>query len=117
MMTSLTSRLTSSSIVHAGQASHFCKSELLPKLRQEILSTRGDNGKIKEVLDEFQEKSLNKTKEKFLEDSLSTTISNCDTVYSLNDVGEIFERLQTNEDDLSKQQLSFLNKACPLSLR
>ena len=45
MMTGL--RLTSSSISHAGLATHFCHSSLLPRLRRDILNTQGDRRRIK----------------------------------------------------------------------
>ena len=111
------SRLSSSSIAHAGLASHFCLSELIPRLRQDLLHTRGDNSKVKEILDDYQHKSWSEDKEQFMKESLNKTIATCDRVYNTDDVREIYENLTVINNEWSNQQLTLLNKACPLSLK
>ena len=110
-------RLTSTSISQADLATHFCKSELLPDLRQRILSLNGDRHKIIETLEEFQDTSVNKVKEDVNRDSLLKLKSKCDKVYNSNDMKEIVHNLKMLGDEWSSQQLLLLQKACPLSLK
>ena len=72
---------------------------------------------MKEILDDYQHKSWSEDKEQFMKESLNKTIATCDRVYNTDDVREIFENLTVINNEWSNQQLTLLNKACPLSLK
>ena len=104
-------RLTATGLVHAGLASHFCRSETLPGLKMELVA----NGHhIKQILDDYHNFS---EKDSQVKDSIAQLKSRSKEVYNSNDVREIIHNLKLMNDDWSKNQLSLLTKACPLSLR
>ena len=110
-------RLTSSSIAHAGLATHFCQSSRLPQLRREILEAVGDWGRLREALDRFQSDSLNEDKELVIRETIARLKERCSQAYSSDNVEEIVHNLKMCDNEWSKGQLSLLNKACPLSLK
>ena len=104
-------RLSATGLVHAGLASHFCRSETLPGLKRELVANGCD---IKKILDEYHNTS---EKDSQVKDSIAQLKSRSKEVYNSNDVREIIHNLKLMNDDWSKNQLSLLGKACPLSLR
>ena len=110
-------RLKSSSIVHAGLASHFCKSEKVAELKKDILLSEGDQEKIKETLREYHEKSRATIQDSQAKEEVEELREDCRNVYQSDDVGEITENLKQLDSDWSRQQLRALVKGCPLSIR
>ena len=110
-------RLSSSSIVHTGLATHFCHSSLLPQLRREILDTEGDRVRLQAVLDRFQSESLTEDKEMANRETIARLKERCSEAYNSDNVEEIIHNLKMCNNEWSKGQLSLLNKACPLSLK
>ena len=110
-------RLTSTSILHAGLATHFCKSELLQGLRKELLECNGDEKRIQEVLDKYQSNSVNNAKEVINHDAVHQLAAKCNSVYNSDDMREILHNLNMMNNEWSQHQLSLIGKACPLSLK
>ena len=110
-------RLKSSRIVHAGLASHFCKSEKTADLKRDILLTNGDQKKIKETLEEYHERSLAAIQDSQAKEEGLKLREDCRHVYQSDDVGEITENLKQLDSDWGRQQLTALAKGCPLSIR
>lgn len=107
-------RLSASGLLHAGLASHFCRSDTLPGLKKDLLFNGEDNEAVKQILDEYHQASDNDTKVK---DSIAQLRFKSKQAYNSKDVREIIHNLKVMNDDWSKNQLSLLSKACPLSLR
>ena len=110
-------RLSSSSIAHAGLATHFCQSDRLPQLRRQILETEGDRGRLGEVMDSAQRDSLNEDRELVNRETIARLKERCSQAYNSDNVEEIVYNLKICDNEWSKGQLSLLNKACPLSLK
>ena len=109
-------RLRGSCLVHAGLASHFCRSEKMAELRREILQVGGEGGR-RETLAGYHEESLAHIEDSQERDYVEELREHCRTVYQSDDVKEITENLRQLDNDWSRQQLTALSRGCPLSFR
>ena len=113
-------RLKGQELVSCGLATHFCKSEKLPQLKEE-LSSLGNSAdiqlKAQEVLDKYHEVSIEKKETQKMNKKIDKLKIMTEKIYETNDVSEVIENLKSCDDKESKQQLRLLKRGCPLSLR
>ena len=113
-------RLAGIEVVQAGLASHFCSSQKLGRLREEIVKLGGQGaGKthLKDILDKYHEQSVDSEQEKLSAEKIQRMKDFTGSFYNSENLLDIFENLKLSNTDWSKQQLHLLSKGCPLSLR
>ena len=113
-------RMVGTDVVHSGIATHFCRSERVEDLRRDILSLGEQNlGKqeVKRVLDKYHDDSIDTVKETENEEKMERLKDITSQVYNSENMMDILDNLRSMDNDWSKEQLKFLSKGCPLSLR
>ena len=113
-------RLKGQELVSSGLATHFCKSEKLPQLKDELSSlgnSADTQSKVKEVLDKYHEVSIEKKENQEINKKIDKLKEMTEKIYKTDDVSEVIENLKNCDDEESKQQLRLLKLGCPLSLR
>ncbi|XP_014279320.1 3-hydroxyisobutyryl-CoA hydrolase, mitochondrial [Halyomorpha halys] len=112
MLIALTgSRLKGVDCVKVGLASHYCNSENIPGLVERLIATGGSVKAIESTLNELCPNVNN------LHFSLAGKEKIVDTIFGLSSIESIFDALEKEGSDWSKEVLATMKKMSPLSLK